>query len=272
MRALSAPAVAWPSLLLAAAALGAWATGLWLGASGVAPAAAAVALCALAAYVAFTPMHDASHRSLFARARWGNELVGRVVALPLWAPFPMFRYVHLEHHKHTNEDGADPDAWSGGGRRWTLPLRWLTQDLHYVGWYARAGRPRRELVDATLSFGAMLALAGGLLAAGYGREVLLFWVLPSRLAVGVLAFAFDWLPHRPHRVSAREDRLRATSATEGRLWYVLSLGQSLHLVHHLYPGVPFYRYATLWRERVRELVASRQRAPAAPVDIEAPPA
>ena len=81
-------------------------------------------------------------------------------------------------------------------------------------------------------------------------------VLPSRLAIATLAFAFDWLPHRPHVVTAREDRMRATLIIEGRLWCWLTFGQSLHLVHHLYPGVPFYRYATVWRERVKAQLAA----------------
>lgn len=29
------------------------------------------------------------------------------------APFPAFRYVHLQHHKHTNDPELDPDMWSG---------------------------------------------------------------------------------------------------------------------------------------------------------------
>jgi fatty acid desaturase len=30
------------------------------------------------------------------------------------------------------------------------------------------------------------------------------------------------------------------------------MGQSLHLVHHLFPGVPFYRYDRVWQSGLCE--------------------
>jgi beta-carotene hydroxylase len=249
---LSSPRIAWPSLLVTAAALTGWIGGLALGASGALAWPWAVLLCWASAYAAFTPLHDASHR-VVTRARWGNELAGRLAGLPLWAPLPAFRYLHLEHHKHTNEGAADPDGWSGGPWRWTLPLRWLTQDLHYYAVYLRAKRARGEQLEVVATLGAQVAAAIALAALGYGRELVLFGLLPSRLAMGTLAFAFDWLPHRPHTITAKEDRMRATLAIEGRLWCWLTFGQSLHLVHHLYPGVPFYRYAAVWHAKVKAM-------------------
>jgi fatty acid desaturase len=244
---LSAPRAAWPTLAVLAGALALWAYAIAL--VGTDPALG-VALATAGAYIAFTPLHEAAHRSL-ARARWVNEVAGRVAGVPLFGPFAAVRYIHLEHHKHTNDPVADPDHWSGRGPAWALPLRWLTQDLHYYAVFLRRARPRREVIEVAGTLIAFVALAIALAALGYGREVVLGWLVPARLAIGVLAFAFDYLPHRPHQVTAKEDRMRATSAFEGRVVYVASLGQSLHLVHHLYPGVPFYRYARVWREVVR---------------------
>lgn len=248
---LAAPRVAWPTLAVLAGALATWGTGVALvhtSALGDAPgtALAGMLLAATGAYVAFTPMHDAAHRSV-ARARWINEVAGRLAIVPLFGPFPAVRYVHLEHHKHTNERDADPDHWSGRGPRVLLPLRWLTQDLHYYAVYLRAGRPRRELVETVATLAALVGIAVALAMAGHGRTVVLGWLVPARVAIGVLAFAFDYLPHRPHDVPARRDRFAATHVFEGRIKCVATLGQSLHRVHHFYPGVPFYRYAAAWR-------------------------
>lgn len=242
---LTAPRVAWPTLGLLGCALGVWATGIAIVRD---VPVLGVILAALAAYVAFTPMHEAAHRSL-ARARWLNEVAGRLAVVPLFGPFPAVRYIHLEHHKHTNDPVADPDHWSGRGPAWLLPLRWLTQDLHYYVVYLRRARPWRERIEVVGTLAALVAVAVVLAAHGYATEVVLGWLVPARLAIGVLAFAFDYLPHRPHEVTAKQDRLRATRAFEGRVALIASLGQSLHLVHHLYPGVPFYRYARVWRER-----------------------
>ena len=240
---LATPRIAWPTLFLLAAALVTWALGIALVHAG---AYAGTLLAIAGAYVAFTPMHDAAHRSI-ARARWINELAGRLAIIPLFGPFSAVRYVHLEHHKHTNEPDADPDHWSGRGPRWLLPLRWLTQDFHYYAVYATASRPRRERIEAYATLALLVGIAVALTATGHGRTVLLGWLIPARLAIAILAFAFDYLPHRPHHVPAKHDRFAATHIFEGRLKYAATLGQSLHRVHHLYPGVPFYRYAAVWR-------------------------
>jgi fatty acid desaturase len=245
---LTAPRVAWPTLALFSGAMLVWATGVGLGFTRRLPAPAAVALASLGAYAAFTPLHEAAHRSI-ARARWVSEVVGRLAAVPFLGAFPAVRYFHLEHHKHTNDGERDPDIWSGRGPRWMLPFRWLTQDLRYYALYAcrfRA-RPTRERREVALTTAILAVFSLSLVLSGHGRDAFVYVVVPARLAVAFLAFAFDWLPHRPHHVAARVDRHAATGAMEGRFLYVALLGQSLHLVHHLFPGVPFYRYAPVWR-------------------------
>lgn len=249
--------LAWPTLGLLVLSLG-----LWLGATTAAllgwiPMALGVVANCIAAYVAFTPMHDASHQAVGTRSGL-NAVVGRLAAIPLLAPFLAFRYVHLEHHKHTNEtDGSDPDMWSGRGPWWALPLRWLTQDLHYYVVYATVltRRPRREVAEVTLTLVAVYGTLGAFVAAGYGLEVVLLALLPARVAIGLLAFAFDYLPHAPYVATRSEDRYRATRIIDHRSLTPILLGQNYHLVHHLYPAVPWYRYGRVWAARRKSLVA-----------------
>ncbi len=256
---ITAPAVAWPTLGLLAAILSTWGATVALALAGVLPEVAALPLLVAAAFAAFTPMHDAAHRAV-ARARWVNEVAGRLAAPLLTAPFVAFRYVHLEHHKHTNEPGRDPDLWSGTGPRALLPLRWLTQDLHY---YAVVGarwreRPRGELLELALVLGLQAGALAACAAAGHLREALLLWILPARVAIALLAWSFDYVPHRPHTTLAKDDRLRATHVVRGP-WTVPLLSQNFHLIHHLYPGVPFYGYGRVWRAQREELLAGGAR-------------
>lgn len=258
--ALRAPAVAWPTVLLALLVPLAWLATLALGASGRLPLPAAVALASALAYLSFTPLHDATHRAVV-RRRWLNDLLGRIAGVPLLAPFPAFRVMHLDHHKHVNEEEADPDLWSGSGPSLLLPLRWATQDLHY---YARFFRERErfsraEQVEIVALVGAQVAAGVAAFASGQGLLFLLLVLLPARLATAALAFAFDYLPHRPHRTPAREDRFRATHILRGR-WLTLPLmGQNYHLVHHLYPAVPFYGYGKVWHLYRDDLLAQGAR-------------
>ena len=226
---------------------------------GELPEWAAVPLLVVAAFAAFTPMHDAAHRSV-ARSRWLNEVVGRLAAPLLGAPFVAFRYVHLEHHKHTNEPGRDPDLWSGRRPLLLLPLRWLTQDLHYyvVVLSRWRDRPRRELLEILVVVLLQAGLLTWLVATGHLRQALLLWLLPGRVAIALLAWTFDYVPHRPHGVRSVDDRLRATHVVRGPLTVPL-LSQNYHLIHHLYPGVPFYGYGRVWRAQKDELVAGGAR-------------
>ena len=250
---LGAVAVAWPTLALSLGTVVTTGAAVGLALGGVLPLWASGFIAAMSAFAAFTAMHDASHRSV-AKQRWVSEVVGRIASLLLVAPFPAFRYVHLEHHKHTNDPARDPDHWSGRGPWWLLPVRWLTQDLHYYVLYfqVRNSRPRRERLETFLTFALLYGTVAALVAAGFGMEVLLLWLLPARVAVVLLAVAFDYLPHRPHTVLGKTDRYRATHILDIPWLTPLFLCQNYHLVHHLYRA-----YRSTGTRRCSESVETR---------------
>jgi ring-1,2-phenylacetyl-CoA epoxidase subunit PaaE len=238
---------AWPTFILAVLTFTAWVATMFAHARGALPLGIAIPVQVALTFVAFTPLHDASHRAV-ARNPFINEAVGWASALPLMSPFAAFRYVHLEHHKHTNDEARDPDMWSGSGRGLSRLFRWATQDLHYYVWYAarRASRPRAEVRSTLIGVALVVALVSGLVAMGMAKEVLLLWMLPARIAIVLLALAFDYLPHRPHQVLASVAPLEATTILEHTFLTPFLLSQNYHLIHHLYPGVPFYRYGKVW--------------------------
>lgn len=255
---LRTPEVSWPTLGLSLVSLMAWTISLYAGAEGFAPLWACCVLSTIAAYVAFTPMHDAAHRSV-CRLRWVNELVGRLSGLLLMAPFAAFRHVHLTHHQHTNEADpmVDPDYWSGLGKGWTRLLYWMTQDFFYYAYVLRMGDklPLRMRMEVWGTVAAYYLIGIALALMGHGEMMLLCWVLPARVAITVLAFAFNFLPHYPYEATRAEDRMRATSIMPGPILTPFFICQNYHLIHHLYPGVPFYRYARVWHQHRDEFMA-----------------
>jgi beta-carotene hydroxylase len=252
---LKAPQIAYPTIALGALAFLGWAGLILSTIMFELPLWLCTVVGGALAFACFTPMHDASHKSI-TRTSWPNEVIGRLCALPLLGPFAAFRYLHLSHHRHTNEHEHDPDMWSGRGPWYVLPLRWLTQDFHYYAFYLAhiKERPRKEAVETigTLLF-YVIALTT-LAAMGHGWEALFCWFLPGRIGLMLLAFAFDYLPHRPHQTPSKVDRFEATVVRP--VWWLtpLFLYQNYHLIHHLYPGVPFYRYAGVWQERKAKLL------------------
>ena len=82
----------------------------------------------------------------------------------------------------------------------------------------------------------------------------MFWIIPQRISFFFISFIFVYLPHVPNEISEKEDVYRSTSIREGMEWLLspLMMYQNYHLVHHLYPNVPFYRLVKIWNSRLDE--------------------
>jgi ferredoxin-NADP reductase len=103
-----------------------------------------------------------------------------------------------------------------------------------------------------------LAFAATVLACGHWWELLVIYVIPQRLGLAVLAWWFDWLPHHGLPAAKPRDRFGATRVRVGLEWLMtpIMLYQNYHLVHHLHPAIPFYRYLRAWNDN-REAYLTR---------------
>lgn len=253
-----APPIAWPTMLLFVIALLLWGGVIALVEQGTVGLWLSMPVQAMAIFMMFTVLHDGVHRSLARGYPRLNDLVANFAGyfLSPIASCASFRVAHFAHHRHTNHATDDPDMWSGVGRRWLMPLHWATADLAYIPplWRDRdklSGWEKFQIV------GSIVLLVSGLCAAvllGYGYEALVYWVIPSRLAVLWLAFAFNYLPHHPHDVLQSHNPYAATNVREGGepLMKWVFLYQNYHLIHHLFPSVPFYRYLRIWQKYGRD--------------------
>ncbi len=214
----------------------------------------------IATYAMFTVLHDSIHRTV-GHAKWVNELFGRL-AMPfvaLWVTFPLMRYIHGEHHRNTNEDPhIDPDAYAHTGPPWQLWLRWLTIDA----WYARFGiprlrqRPRKEVIGVLIDVTAVLTLFTTVIWTGHLWDFALIYLLPQRLALGILAWWFDYLPHHDIEVTAKIDPIRATRVRVGwePLMSPLLFNHNFHVVHHIHPHIPFYLWVKVWKRTAADFL------------------
>lgn len=203
-------------------------------------------------FVMFTVVHDASHYSI-SSVRWINGLMGRLAWLfvgPVVA-FPSFGYIHIQHHRHSNDDDQDPDTFASHGKWWQLPLRWSLVEYFYLRYYLPRARSRPVLEVGETMVMMALSLTGLVVAIVTGN----FWILlvvfliPQRIGLTILAWWFDWLPHHGLEDTQRTNRYRATRNRVGAEWLFtpVLLSQNYHLVHHLHPSVPFYRYLRTWK-------------------------
>ena len=247
------PTISWPIVAIFSGALVVFAVSTWGAFTHRVVAPVTVSLSATAIFVLFTVLHDAAHYSISTH-RWVNVAFGRVAMLfvsPLIS-FKSFAFIHIEHHRNTNDDDNDPDHFVTGAPTWQLPLRFPLMDVPYLGFLVRnvRRRPRAEVQETGLLLATAVAVVLTCAVTGHLWMLAVAYLIPERIAVFVLAWWFDWLPHHDLEETQRENRYRATRNRVGSEWILtpLLLSQNYHLVHHLHPSIPFHRYVAAWRK------------------------
>ncbi len=250
------PKIAWPTVLLVVAVFVLFGASTFAYINGELSLGWAIVLNTIASYVSFTPTHDATHHAVSSK-RQLNDWIGRVATV-LQSPVPFFRtfrYIHMQHHRFTNDPTHDPDAYVGKGPRWLLPLKWATLDLNYLYYYFKPAvflkRPKNERRELYLAFLFGAAVFAAVSLAGWLKYYVLLFLIPTRVTALFLAITFDFLPHYPHQACGQDRPFQATSNRVGMEWRLtpILLFQNYHLVHHLYPTVPFYRYLKVWQAK-----------------------
>lgn len=246
------PTLSWPIVGIFTFALALFSASTWAALTDTLPAIATITASAAAIFVMFTVLHDASHYSISSH-RWVNVAFGRVAMFfvsPLIS-FKSFAFIHIEHHRNTNDGANDPDHFVSAAPWWQLPIRFPAMDLPYIGLLVRnvRRRPRAEITETVALMTLTVTLIVWAASAGQLWTLAVVYLIPERVAMFVLAWWFDWLPHHDLEDTQRENRYRATRNRVGSEWILtpLLLSQNYHLVHHLHPSIPFYRYVAAWQ-------------------------
>ena len=190
----------------------------------------------LSLHLAGTVIHDASHNSAH-RNRTVNAILGHGSALILGFSFPVFTRVHLQHHAHVNDPENDPDHFvSTGGPLWLIAARFFYHEIYF---FKRQLWRNWELLEWFLGRLAVVLLVCAAWKFDFLGYIFNFWFSPA-LVVGIaLGLFFDYLPHRPFE---ERDRWKNARVYPSAVLNLLIMGQNYHLVHHLWPSVPWYKY------------------------------
>lgn len=248
----------WPTWLLLITIATGWLTLVHF--HGVLPWAvwfvAMVVLCAW--YMSF--QHELTHGH---PTRWAavNRLLG-LAPLAVWYPYDAYERHHLIHHhdQHLTEPGVDTESNY-------LPQARVQQLGATARWLHASQRTvlGRLMLGPGLSMLALLRLTREELARGE-NHMLRAWAWHVPLLVGLLAalqtqgiapleyaasgyFAFglamqrSLYEHRPAPLPAQRTVINEASL----FWRLLFLNNNFHVVHHLYPGLQWYRIGAVYR-------------------------
>jgi beta-carotene hydroxylase len=194
----------------------------------------------IAIHLSGTVIHEACHHVAHPN-RAINAALGHASGLVLGFAFPVFTRVHLQHHANVNRPGDDADHFvSTGGPLWMIAARFF---YHEIFFFQRRLWRRYELVEWALNRLCLVALVGVAVHYGFIHFLLNYWFVPA-LVVGITyGLFFDYFPHRPFEA---QDRWHNARIYANPLLNLLILSQNYHLIHHLWPSIPWYRIQTAY--------------------------
>ncbi len=199
-------------------------------------------------------LHEVVHKAVFDGDRpSAYRALGLAYALPSGISPSQFTRWHLDHHAELGSPTDDPKRAHLSPKRnarW-LKLLYATPALFPI--YFRAAKKETATYPETLqrrirgerlaAIGLHLLVASAILAfGGLARLVWLwavpvFFVFPPAFALNRLGQHYDIVPEEPAKWGTRMAR--------SPFWEFVYLWSNLHLEHHYYPAVPFYRLGEL---------------------------
>jgi len=236
--------------------------------SGLIPYWAAFALNTVLFYYVAHVNHEAFHRNISGRnsdLKWLNDGIGRIISFSFFFSFPAFQAVHHAHHRFTNDPALDSDMWVARRHPLAVALSCLTllNKYEFQMWrlFKLGHIPARMVVVFYLERLLGAAIVFWLASVGLGLEAVVFWLGPAFLTIPFLSLFFAYIVHHPH--SSTETN-QASNILLAPAWLqplitAVFVFQNYHLVHHLNPRIPFYRYGEVFR-RLRPQLEQRGAA------------
>ena len=248
--------VAWPTVYLGLACIASFLGISYLAIAGIIPLWLGLILNSFILYADQTPLHEAVHGNIAGKHKnymWLNHLIGFLCGAVLLHEYKMFRAMHTMHHRDTNNPEFDPDVWVFAKTPVGVFFKCLTIPLQYHYYFFKniflAEEYRKEVIHIVLVYLALYSIMIWGVVSGYHWEVLALWYIPYFFASGLIIYFFGYLVHPKEQ---GEERFKNTRIYffKGRYAPVINLlwfFQTFHLIHHLYPRIPFYKYPAVFR-------------------------
>ena len=261
--------IAWPTLGLALALTIVQGTLIALTLANVLSYWIATPILGYCSFAWYTLIHDSIHGSIIRNRRfsWVHTMLGWVGSLVLFYTWPVLKRTHQRHHSHTNSH-LDPDHILVAGGFSKVVKTGLSTIMMYVVPYFLLHRfdqavyeidgvlTKRERREHMVVMHLLQAISWTLIFLGFGMQVVFLYVLPAFIGASMLLIFFQWLPHYPFDTTARYENTRIYQFAFSNQ---LLLNQNIHLVHHLWPAIPFYLYGKMFKDHRAYLESKNAR-------------
>jgi fatty acid desaturase len=195
-------------------------------------------------YILFTPLHEACHENIsgsIKKYKKIESIIGYISGYTLMAPFSVLKLQHLRHHAATNIKHKDPDYFMASDNIVIAILK--VPVIYLVAYYNifKQGAYKKKNIFITSNIMNLIFVSSfTILAIKFGAIYpLMIWAIPALMGLGILSMVFAWIPHHPHKET---DKFLNTRIIKGKFLNLIMFGQNYHLIHHLYPKIPYYDY------------------------------
>lgn len=206
--------------------------------------------------------HEGVHGTLLPHPL-ANRALAAICAWPVLQNFAAYRVLHLRHHADLGGP-LDPDHYANYAKvpRWVMAMHWGRLIAGYPAYVtaipvlALRHASGRERAWILLEVAAVIALAAALISAPALRPWLVHgWLVPM-LIINTLVNIRGMSQHTllPY---ARDPLLGTRSILTSKPVAFFMCNENLHLEHHLYPRVPWYRLPQLHERLAPELRARK---------------
>jgi beta-carotene hydroxylase len=257
--------VAWPTIILGVVLGASYITTVVMALTGFLALWVAVPLVAVLTYASYTILHESVHGSITGNdqsLRWLNKTLGYMAAWIVMIPLTAHRHEHTAHHRYTNDATKDPDFHVGEMGESPLAMvravvRAIVRQFRYYSENHWATASSKEKTQLCIEVAAALVPRVAVMVAGYWVEGVALFVLGWLIGAIILLYLFAYVVHRPHEQVGRyvdTSTILLPQPLHGLITW-LWLFQNYHSIHHLFPRVPFYKYAQLYGELEETMLA-----------------
>lgn len=250
--------VAWPTIILGMVLAASYIATVVMALTGFLALWSAVPLVAVLTYASYTVLHESVHGSITGNdqsLRWLNKALGYMAGWIVMIPLTAHRHEHTAHHRYANDQTRDPDFHIGEMRNSPPALvravvRAIVSQFRYYAENRWAKASFNEKVHLCLEVAAAIMPRLAVMVSGHWVEGVALFVLGWLIGAIILLYLFAFVVHRPHEQVGRyvdTSTILLPRPLQGLLTW-LWLFQNYHSIHHLFPRVPFYKYAKLYGE------------------------